>query len=288
TFNQIYNIIKIWGLFNYEISISGTLPANPLWTFRVRINDDFIARGTIDDPLSPDADVTYSNRVELSYNASPVFQFFFDDISNSSIEQGCLLIVKPYRFETGATHFFNENGIFEGRVKSDKTLYITFDGTPWTTTPIGGTGHSYPIAGRGKMTDDGTNYNVTAMVYTHVDGTMPYYTCTLGSGESYYTLAYIAQIASPNYSTALWGWSDSAKNDRVCSFAFNAFGNYGYFNSIQGFVCDGMPDASDCPEDSRYPSGAAVSTLYTNMANTAQEFSAASITSPGVAFLTFD
>lgn len=156
--------------------------------------------------------VDYTNGIQIKHGTTSgaggteIFQLFFDNPSDSSGGDGCLLVVRPYYFETVPGTVFDLDGVFEARITkpaAETIMHISFSGHPWkTTTP------NYAESGRVKMVDDGTNYNITGLIYVHADGSDIAHTICTGMpapGNTYYTLAYIAEKNSPFYSTALWG-----------------------------------------------------------------------------------
>lgn len=277
SFNNLYRTISAWKFLDYEVSANGTIPGtDPAITFKIRINDLFSAQGTVDSGA-----VEYTNRIELSVGGTQALQLWFDNPKKADDGQGCLLIVKPYYFNSTCT---DPAGIFEARVKPDSTnkiMYITFQGTPWTTgSATCNTQYSWPLSGRCKLVDDGTNYDVSALAKIHV--VSPLFICAGGEGDAYYSLVFRAYKDAPNYCTALFGWHDTARSNLQCSF--DLF-NKGYFNSVEGYVVDRV-DASN-PVRPEYPLLADVDSLYTTFL-AATEFAPATIDSPGVAFKTFD
>jgi hypothetical protein len=265
TFNTLYEKIQRWGLFNYKVEFEGAVPATDYYVY-VSINKgDKTVTSTVDAGPVP-----YTNGVQIKHGDSSgevVFQLFFDNPNDSSGGDGALLIVKPYYFELIPGTVFSDTGVFEARIMkpaTDTIMYISFNGHPWkTATP------NYAESGRVKMVDDGTNYNITGLIYVYADGSDLTHTICTGAppaqfGNTYYTLAYIAKNSSPYYSTALWGWNDSGRSNQACSLPFSTF-NYGHFNATAGFVCDGSPSVG-CPDGDPYPLNSSVDALYTGMA----------------------
>jgi hypothetical protein len=247
------------------VAIDGPVPGTSFY-FYVSINSgDKIVTSTVDAGPVP-----YTNGVQIKSGGSGgdvVFQLFFDDPNDSSGGDGALLIVKPYYFEAIPGTIFSSTGIFEARIKkpaTDKIMYISFNGHPWgVATP------NYAESGRVKLVDDGTNYNITGLIYVYADGSDLTHTICTGAppaqfGNTYYTLAYAAKNDSPYYSTALWGWSDSGKSDQVCGFPNTT--NYGHFNASVGYVCDGSPSVG-CPDGAPYPLNSSAQALYNGMAS---------------------
>jgi hypothetical protein len=238
-------------------------------------------RSTVDN-----AGVTYKNRIALltNFTNKTSLQLFFDEPDIASVGNGYLLIVKPYYFETEPGTVYSETGIFETRAMSsgnNKVMYVSFSGSPWKQT-----GHTYPVSGRIKMVDDGTNFRVTGLIYTYVDGSKGYSTCFRKSGYSFYTFAYIASNKSPYFTTGLRGWNDSSISDKICGV--NLY-NYGHFNFSSGFVCDAQ--STSCPESFPYPLNGDVYTLYSGTSSTiTREFNEKAISGlviPFVDWLTF-
>lgn len=289
TFNTLYSTIQHWGLlFNFSLTLNGPVTGTDFWFYVSINNGDKSATGTVDS--SP---VSYTNGIQIKHGTAlgtggtVVFQLFFDNPTDSSGGEGCLLIVKPYYFEVFPGTVFSIDGIFEVRVKkpaTDTIMYISFTGSPWKENPP-----TFVESGRVKLVEDGTNYNITGLGYVNVNGSDILHTvCTATppeAGNAYYTLAYIAKKDSPHYSTALWGWNNTNKSNSVCGFTGY---NYGHFNASTGFVCDGSPD-TDCPDGAPYPLNDDVDALYTGMDNTPStgEYDPAAISGLTIPFQTF-
>lgn len=285
TLNAIFNSIRTWGLlFNYTISIDGPVPGTNFY-FYARINDEASAKGTVDA-----SGLTYSNRIQLKDGGASgdvVFQMFFDDPENADEGDGCLVIVKPYYFETVPGTVFKDTGVFEVRVKKvgdDTVMYITVSGSPWKENDP-----TYVKSGRVKVVDDGVDYDITTLANVYVNGSSVLYsTCPLigeTAGNAFYTLAYIAKKESPHYSTALWGWNNTNKSNEICGVSNGT--NYGHFNATSGFVCDGSGSV-ECPDGTPYPPNTDVYNLYDGMDNvSSQEFHEATIEALAIPFVSF-
>jgi hypothetical protein len=290
--NTIFANIKAWGLlFDYTISVDGMVPGTSYYA-SVRINNSQSnVKGTVD--VAPG--VAYTNRIQLKdvNSSGPViYQLFFNNPNDSADATGCLVIIKPYYFEVVRGTLFDQNGVFEARVKSsglNKIMYISFNGNPWKNNAP-----SYVKSGRVKLVDDGTNYNITGLAFVNVDGSdILHQACPLQiiapftAGDAYYTLAYIAVKNSPYYSTALWGWNNTLKSNQICSIT-NIY-NYGHFNASSGYVCDGSP-STGCPDASPYPLTTDVLTLYNSIDTTTPltEFRESDISGLAIPFLTFN
>jgi hypothetical protein len=190
-----------------------------------------------------------------------MLQMFYDDANSALVGNGYLLLIKPRSFDNTPQTIFSNTGVFEIRMKREgpnSAVYISFRGIPWQRKSP-----SYPVNGRIKMIEDATQYYVTGLVYTHVDGSAGNVTCATGSGNTYYTVAYVAGKQSPFYTTALWGWNDTSVSNTMCGD--NSY-QYGHFNSASGFVCDGQ--STSCPDGSPYPLSENVYRSYSHMDNT--------------------
>ncbi len=274
TFNNLYSTVKYWGfLLNYSFSWSDfPVPGTPFTSSGSINKGDKAATATVDS-----GSVNYSNAIQIKYGATIIFQFFFDDPRDSSSGDGCLLIVKPYYFESTPGTAFDSTGVFEARVKkaTDIIMYVSFSGHPWKENT-----DSHVESGRFKVIMSSTDYKVAGLAYVHVDGS-PYTICAgaPAEGHALYTLAYIVANDTPYYySTALWGWNDTLKSNQICGVANPQ--NYGHFNASAGFVCDGA-DSATCDDAAPYPLSTEVDTLYGTGMNTgsAQEFQESTIMS---------
>lgn len=262
-FNTFYTIIQQLGLvFNFTISITVPIPERG-WTVKVKTNSPYAASSTIDGP------VTYQHRIQITAGGTTAFQLFFDSPNGSGIGNGSLIKIKPYYFDKSN---FTNTAILEGRVKpvgSDIALYVTVSGDPWKTNPP-----TWVHSGRVKMLHTQSLYHITALAWAGVDGTTGHTTCTGTAGDGFYTLAYIAKGASPNYSTSLWGWDDSVRSNQLCGIPNPK--NYGYYKSTSPhFQSDG-----NTADDGVHPAIADVDALYAGMATA--EFAEAAIKNPGI------
>lgn len=277
TFNDLYATVKYWGfLLDYTFTVTDFPIPMTGFTISVSINNGAkSARGTVD--LVP---VAYANAIQIKSGATVIFQFFFDDPRDSSTGNGCLLVTRPYYFETTPGTVFSSSGVFEVRVKkpaSDIIMYVSFSGDPWKLPAS----TNYARSGRFKVIMSSADYKVAGLAYVHVDGSSSQYTICSGTppeeGEAFYTLAYIVTADAPSYhSTALWGWYNDGKSNQICGIN-NPF-NYGHFNATAGYVCDGS-DSGTCVDAAPYPLTSDVYELYdTGMDTTsAQEFQESAI-----------
>ncbi len=267
-FNQFYRVIQQMGFFlNFKISI--TIPVvDRDWIVKIRTSQPSAASSSVD------GSVTYQHRIQISVNGTTAFQLFFDSANGSTIGNGCLVKIRPYYFDNKD---FSSTAVLEGRVKMDGTdvvLFVTASGDPMADAT-----HAWVHSGRVKMTYTNSRYEVTGLAWAGVDGTDKYKACGGGAGDGFYTIAFIANGASPNESTSLWGWDASVRSNQVCGAANTS--NYGYYRSTSPyFESDG-----NTADDGIHPDIADVQAIYTGM--DATEFAEATIKSPGITLTTW-
>ncbi len=193
-------------------------------------------------------------------------EFFFNSYDNPTSGTGVLLIIRPYYFNPTA---FYENEMYKLRYKKDIS-----DNTHMVITISNNDGSEHPtkysdcqandptlcaaeggwfVKGKARLSDDGTNLSFAAKAklsknYTNL-------ICAYGAGTSYYNLAFVAKKTYPNYSTAKFGWETAGDTFTLCGNATNPL-NYGYFNAVDLFVTDSVPDVN--PVISGYPTTAEV------------------------------
>jgi hypothetical protein len=186
-------------------------------------------------------------------------EFYWDDIKNPTTSDGVLLKIKPSCWDT--VHFYPEE-LYEIKYlkdgSSNDTMIISFIADPngqSTGDPGFKFNETVPTYGGCLVKGMVRFTNVTANSWYEFAGVAKRecqcINFTEKSGESFYSLAFLAYNTSPYNSVAKFGAADKDGSSNapvwtLCGISPNPF-NYGYFNASQLFVQDMVPGTNTAP-----------------------------------------
>lgn len=254
TMESIINSINTSGVMNLSsYDSTGSIAAYPSYSFRIKLTKGVNTSITVHG-----VSVTYPNLLEIKNvtNGKKALEFYFDDPKNPSSGVGILMRIRPGQFSSTG---FNADELYESTLKQvsgkreQRIRYGIINGG--TNTSFGAS--SSVVSGIVKVKEESSYITVYNVTRTNLNITST--ACATNGGTSYFTLAFIAKTASPNYSTALFGWENAGLAKTLCGNNPNPL-NFGYFNSNNSGTYESDGNSGN---DGNHPATSDVDALYT-------------------------